>query len=89
MSVTKMPPEILVSSSKLMALSPVGAIQPSGQLSNDQHPAISPDGLSLYFASDRPGSVVGSLPGTLDLWVSQQLTKDSAWACGVSDSLGQ
>ena len=47
--------------------------------SNDQHPALSPDGLSLYFASDRPGSVHGSLPGTLDLWVTQRLTEDSAW----------
>jgi hypothetical protein len=53
-------------------------------VSNDQHPALSPDGLSLYFASDRPGSVRGSLPGTLDLWMSQRLTKDSAWGSPVN-----
>ena len=41
---------------------------------NDQHPAISPDGLSLYFVSDRPGSA-----GGLDLWVSQRDSLDDPW----------
>lgn len=53
-------------------------------VSNDQHPALSPDGLSLYFASDRPGSVEGSAAGTLDLWVSHRLTKDGAWGAPVN-----
>ena len=52
--------------------------------SNDQHPALSPDGLSLYFASDRPGLVAGSLAKTLDLWVSHRSTKDAAWGAPVS-----
>jgi WD40 repeat protein len=33
----------------------------------DQQPALSKDGLSLYFASSRPGG-----PGLLDIWVAQR-----------------
>jgi hypothetical protein len=40
----------------------------------DTHPAISPDGLSLYFSSDRPGSA-----GGFDLWVSHRQTPDEPW----------
>src|SRR5260370_39819226 len=42
--------------------------------SDDQHPAISKDGLSLYFTSNRPG---GS--GNLDLWVTQRDSLDDCW----------
>ena len=47
---------------------------------NDQHPALSKDGLSLIFASDRPGGfgVPGSANG-FDLWVSQRDSLDSDW----------
>jgi hypothetical protein len=41
---------------------------------NDQHAAISKDGLSLYFTSNRPGSF-----GADDLWVSQRASADDAW----------
>lgn len=41
---------------------------------NDQHPAISRDGLSLYFSSDRPGGF-----GDLDIWVSQRASLDDPW----------
>jgi hypothetical protein len=41
---------------------------------NDQHPAISPDGLSLYFVSDRPGGT-----GGLDLWVTQRDSPEDPW----------
>ena len=41
---------------------------------NDQHPAISKDGLSLYVSSDRPGGC-----GGLDIWVSQRASVDSPW----------
>lgn len=41
---------------------------------NDQHPAISSDGLSLYFVSDRPGGA-----GGLDLWVSQRDSLEDPW----------
>src|SRR5437667_11762840 len=33
-------------------------------VANEQHPAISKDGLSLYFASGRPGGC-----GKMDIWV--------------------
>src|SRR2546425_1584460 len=42
--------------------------------SNEQHPAISKDGLSLYFASDRTGA--GGLGG-LDIYVSQRACTDA------------
>lgn len=41
---------------------------------NDQHPAISRDGLSLYFASDRPGGM-----GVLDIYVSERATTEDPW----------
>lgn len=44
---------------------------------NDQHPAISPDGLSLYFHSNRSGSVSGSNAGTTDIWVTHRETLTS------------
>jgi len=43
-------------------------------VSNEQHPALSPDGLSLYFSSDRPGGA-----GGFDLWVSHRATGTSPW----------
>lgn len=42
--------------------------------SNEQHPALSPDGLSLYFATDRPGGMRGA-----DLWVSRRDNQQSPW----------
>jgi Tol biopolymer transport system component len=41
---------------------------------DDFGPALSKDGLSLYFTSSRPGGA-----GSMDLWVSQRSTKDAAW----------
>lgn len=41
----------------------------------DGNPAISKDGLSLYFASNRPGGVGGN-----DLWVAQRQGLDSPWS---------
>jgi WD40 repeat protein len=48
---------------------------------NDQHPAISKDGLSLYFTSNRPGGF-----GADDLWVSQRASADDPW--GPPQNLG-
>ncbi len=45
---------------------------------NDFHPAISPDGLSLYITSNRPG---GS--GLEDLWVSHRASIDAPWGSPV------
>lgn len=41
---------------------------------NDLGPAISKDGLSLYFGSDRPGGF-----GGIDIWVSQRASLDAPW----------
>ena len=46
---------------------------------NDIAPAISKDGLSLYFQSNRPG---GS--GGLDLWVSKRSDEDAEWGPPVN-----
>jgi hypothetical protein len=49
--------------------------------SMDRGPAISKDGLSLYFASNRPG---GFGDGTEDIYVSQRETRDSEWGPAVN-----
>jgi hypothetical protein len=41
-------------------------------------PAISKDGLSLYFHSDRPGG-----EGSTDFWVSQRASRDAPWEAPV------
>ncbi len=49
--------------------------------SNDQHPSISKDGLSLYFVSNRPGGYGGN-----DIWVTQRASVDDPW--GTPQNLG-
>lgn len=46
---------------------------------NEQHPAISKDGLSLYFGSDRPGG-----RGQIDIYVSQRTSLDDPWGPPVN-----
>ena len=50
----------------------LGAVINSGV--NNQHPAISKDNLSLYYSSDRTGTL-----GILDIWVSQRASVDEPW----------
>src|SRR2546427_9268883 len=45
---------------------------------NDQHPAISKDGLSLYISSDRPGKNKEGL-GMLDIWVAYRDSIGAPW----------
>jgi beta-lactamase regulating signal transducer with metallopeptidase domain len=45
----------------------------------DADPKISPDGLSLYFASWRPGGY-----GSADLWVTTRATRSSLWGPPVN-----
>lgn len=47
---------------------------------NDEGPAISRDGLSLYFTSNRP---VGGFGGQ-DIWIAQRKNKDSPWGMPVN-----
>src|SRR2546428_9792591 len=42
--------------------------------SDERHPAVSKDGLSLYFASSRPGGC-----GGFDIWITQRASIDSPW----------
>jgi Tol biopolymer transport system component len=42
---------------------------------NEGNPAISKDGLSLYFASNRPGGIGGN-----DIWVAHRDSLDSPWS---------
>jgi len=45
----------------------------------DGGPYISPDGLSLYFSSDRPGG-----QGNMDLWVTTRPTQSDPWGQPVN-----
>ena len=47
---------------------------------NDLAPALSKDGLSLYFQSNRPSGSAGGL----DLWVSQRTDGDAPWGAPVN-----
>lgn len=53
---------------------------------NDQQAVLSKDGLSLYFASNRPGSL--GTQGFLDIWVSQRACADESCPWGAPLSLG-
>ncbi len=47
--------------------------------SNEAGPALSKDGLSLYFQSNRPGGHGGN-----DIWVSQRASRQDAWGQPVN-----
>jgi len=53
---------------------------------NDWAPCISADGLSLYFASARPGGYGGNLGG-YDIWVSMRETTEDDWSTPVNVGL--
>jgi predicted secreted protein len=53
---------------------PVSLPPPVNSSSGDSGPCISADGLSLFFASDRPGGF-----GSYDLWVTTRLTTEDPW----------
>ncbi len=50
---------------------------------NERHPAISPNGLSLYITSNRPGGIGGGIP---NIWVSQRASLQDPW--GPPTNLG-
>jgi WD40 repeat protein len=52
---------------------------------NDNHPAISKDGLSLYITSGRPGGVNGVNAGQFEeIWFSQRASPDADWGPPVN-----
>src|SRR6266550_503466 len=55
----------------------LGAVINSG--ASDQGPAISKDGLSLYFTSNRTGGL-----GGFDMYVSQRASVDDPWSSPVN-----
>ena len=57
----------------------IGATVNSGD--NESAAVISPSGLSLYFSSNRAGTL-----GSIDIWVSQRATLTAAW--GTPQNLG-
>src|SRR5262249_22528095 len=56
-------------------------VNSQGKEFRNQHPAISKNGLSLYFVSNRPGGF-----GMNDIWVSQRTSIDAPW--GSPQNLG-
>jgi hypothetical protein len=52
---------------------------------DDNHPAISKNGLSLYITSNRPGGVNGkSFTGFAEIWVSQRTSPSADWGPPVN-----
>ena len=51
---------------------------PTVNTADDRNPDISADGLSLYFASNRPGGY-----GDTDFWVTTRITKNAEWGTPV------
>ena len=51
---------------------------------NDQHPALSKDGLTLVFASNRPTNPADPCLPANHLWLSQRDTLDSPWQAPVA-----
>jgi hypothetical protein len=52
---------------------------------DDNHPAISKNGLSLYISSNRPGGVNGkNLTGFIEIWVSQRASLEGDWGTPVN-----
>lgn len=58
---------------------PVNLGAPVNSVSNDMNAALSPDELSIYFASTRPGGQGGA-----DIWVSRRASFDSPWETPVN-----
>lgn len=58
---------------------PVNLGEPVNSAANEMNAALSPDELSLYFVSTRPGGLGGA-----DIWVSRRASLDGAWETPVN-----
>ena len=47
---------------------------------NDLEPFLSPDGLRLYFASNRPINSNGFVEKDYDIWYVERVTKETSWS---------
>jgi uncharacterized membrane protein len=61
------------------AFGPAVLVPELSSAQRDAHPTVRRDGLEIFFASNRPGSVSG-----LDLWVSTRPTTHDAWSTPVN-----
>ncbi len=64
-------------STRASTLDPWGAPAPVAELNssaNEETPGVARDGLTIWFASDRPGSI-----GDYDIWVAQRPSRNHAW----------
>ena len=68
-----------IGASAVIWSAPVNLGSAINSTASDQGPAISPDGLSLYFTSNRTGGV-----GGFDMYVSQRASVDGAWGSPVN-----
>lgn len=76
----------LASAMLFSAWAPLQAVEPSGTnlvntAAHDGCPIESPDGLSLYIASNRAGTL-----GGLDIWVAKRASTEAPW--GAPENLG-
>jgi hypothetical protein len=60
---------------------PVHLDAPVNSAFRELGPALSPDELSLYFGSDRPGSIGG--PGDIDIWAVRRECVECPWGAPV------
>ena len=74
-------PGLLPAAPRFSEWSPPVNLGPVNSGSNDAGPALSRDGLSLYFQSNRTGGF-----GANDIWVTQRDSREVAW--GVPVNLG-
>lgn len=49
----------------------------------DLEPFFAPDGLKLYFASDRPLADTAETPKDFDIWYVQRSSRNSAWSAPI------
>lgn len=52
--------------------------------SNDELPTISRDGLTMYFISDRPGSIPSNNKPSRDIWVATRASTTDDWGTPVN-----
>jgi len=51
----------------------------------DRHPAVTRDGLEIFFSSNRPGSVLNPMGQTSnDVWISTRSTTSDSWSTPVN-----